>query len=144
MKPAVILPILLDVVVPIGGYFLLHALGMTDFWALTIAGAGTGVAAIAVGGVFVLGTCLAGRPLVYETGKPFATKGDPLRVAAYEQSWQHSPKFRQLLTGITVVWGIGFLLVSAATVAIVLHFPPDAVSRPFALSSCRASWCSSR
>lgn len=178
MKPAVILPILLDVVVPIGGYFLLHALGMTDFWALSIAGAGTGVAAIvntvrrrrldsigvlvvvevalsvallfltrdprvlllkpafytAVGGAFLLGTCLTGRPLVYETGKPFATKGDPRRLAAYEQSWQHSPKFRQVLTGVTVGWAIGFLLMSAATVAIVLHFPPNAVSSSFGLS----------
>ncbi|HEY4452808.1 MAG TPA: VC0807 family protein [Pseudonocardiaceae bacterium] len=178
MKPAVILPILLDVIVPIGGYFLLHALGMSDFWALTIAGAGTGVAAIvntvrkrrldsigllivlevalsvallfltrdprilllkpafytAVGGVFVLLTCVAGRPLVYETGKPFATKGDPVRLAAYEESWRESPRFRQVLTGVTVGWGIGFLLVSVATVAIVLHFPPDQVSGSFALS----------
>lgn len=178
MKPAVILPILLDVVVPIGGYFLLHALGLSDFWALTIAGAGTGVAAIvntvrkgsldgigllvvvevalsvallfltrdprilllkpafytAVGGVFVLATCFAGRPLVYETGKPFATKGDPVRLAAYEESWRQSRRFRQVLTGVTVGWGIGFLLVSAATVAIVLHFPPNQVSGSFALS----------
>lgn len=178
MKPAVLIPILLDIVVPIGGYFLLHALGMTDFWALTIAGAGTGVAAIvntvrrraldgigllimvevalsvallfltrdprvlllkpafytAVGGLFVLGTCLVRRPLVYETGKPFATKGDPARLAAYEHSWRHSPKFRSVLTGVTVGWGIGFLLVSAATVAIVLSFPPDQVSGSFALS----------
>jgi hypothetical protein len=178
MKPGVILPILLDVIVPIGGYFLLHALGMSDFWALTIAGAATGAAAIVntvrkrkldsigllivlevalsvallfvtrdprilllkpafyttIGGLFVLGTCVAGRPLVYETGKPFATRGDPARLAAYEQSWQESPKFRQVLTGVTVGWGIGFLLVSVATVAIVLHFPAEAVSSSFALS----------
>jgi hypothetical protein len=33
-----------------------------------------------------------------------------------------------------VGWGIGFLLVSAATVAVVLHFPPSQVSSSFALS----------
>jgi hypothetical protein len=72
--------------------------------------------------------------LVYETGKPFATKGDPVRLAAYEESWRQSPRFRQVLTGVSVAWGIGFLLMSVATVAIVLHFPPDQVSRSFALS----------
>jgi hypothetical protein len=35
------LPMLLDIVIPIAGYYVLHALGVDDFWALTIAGAGT-------------------------------------------------------------------------------------------------------
>ena len=174
----IMIPILLDVIVPIGGYFLLHALGFSDFWALAIAGAGTGAVTIvntvrrrrldgigalvvlevalsvallfvtrdprilllkpafytAVGGLFALGTCFAGRPLVYETGKPFATKGDPRRLAAYEQAWEVSARFRRGITGVTVGWGIGFLLVSVATVAIVLHFPPGQVSSSFALS----------
>jgi hypothetical protein len=35
------LPILLDLLIPTCGYYLLHWLGMSDFWALTIAGAVT-------------------------------------------------------------------------------------------------------
>jgi hypothetical protein len=174
----ILLPALLDVIVPIGGYFLLHALGLSAFWSLTIAGAGTGVVTVvntvrrrrldglgllvllevalsvalllftrdprvlllkpafytAVAGVFALSTCVAGKPLVYEAGKPFASKGDPRRLAAYDQVWQTSDRFRRVLTGVTVGWGIGFLLVSAATVAVVLHFPPSQISSSFALS----------
>jgi hypothetical protein len=38
-----ILPVLLDLVVPTAGYFALHALGVGDAWALTVAGSATGV-----------------------------------------------------------------------------------------------------
>ena len=174
----ILLPVLLDVVVPIGGYFLLRALGIGVFWALTIAGAGSGLTTIvntvrrrrldglgllvlleialsvvllfvtrdprvlllkpafytAIGGLFALGTCVAGRPLVYETGKPFASKGDPRRAQAYETAWQTSARFRRVLTEITVGWGIGFLLCTAITVVVVLHFPPSQVSSSFVLS----------
>lgn len=41
------LPPLLDVIVPTVGYYVLHALGLGDFWALTLAGAVTAVWAIA-------------------------------------------------------------------------------------------------
>lgn len=39
-------PLLLDLVIPTGGYFLLHSVGLTDFWALTIAGSVTGLNAV--------------------------------------------------------------------------------------------------
>ena len=38
-----LLPTLLDLVIPTAGYFLLHWAGLPDIWALTIAGAATGV-----------------------------------------------------------------------------------------------------
>lgn len=41
-----LLPTLLDVVVPIVVYYVLHVLGVGDFWALTAAGVGTGVYAL--------------------------------------------------------------------------------------------------
>lgn len=40
------LPLLLDLVVPTAGYFLLHALGLSDFWALTIAGSAAGLGTV--------------------------------------------------------------------------------------------------
>lgn len=39
-------PLLLDLVIPSAGYFALHALGLSDFWALTIAGSVTGLNAV--------------------------------------------------------------------------------------------------
>lgn len=41
-----LLPALLDLVIPTVGYFLLHWAGLPDIWALTIAGAATGVYAL--------------------------------------------------------------------------------------------------
>jgi intracellular septation protein A len=41
-----LLPTLLDLVIPTAGYFLLHWAGLPDIWALTIAGAATGVNAL--------------------------------------------------------------------------------------------------
>ena len=43
---AAVIPMLLDVVIPTAGYYLLHALGVTDFWALTLAGAVTAAWAV--------------------------------------------------------------------------------------------------
>jgi len=42
----VLLPTLLDLVIPTAGYFLLHWAGLPDTWALTIAGSATGVNAL--------------------------------------------------------------------------------------------------
>jgi hypothetical protein len=41
-----LLPTLLDLVIPTVGYFLLHWAGLSDVWALTIAGSATGVNAL--------------------------------------------------------------------------------------------------
>jgi hypothetical protein len=38
-----LLPVLLDLVVPTAGYFLLHAAGVSDVWALTVAGSAAGI-----------------------------------------------------------------------------------------------------
>lgn len=43
---AAVVPLLLDVVVPTASYYLLHALGVDDFWALTLAGAITAAWAV--------------------------------------------------------------------------------------------------
>lgn len=41
-----LLPYLLDLLVPLAGYFLLHAAGLGDVWALTLAGSGTALVAL--------------------------------------------------------------------------------------------------
>jgi hypothetical protein len=42
-----LLPILLDLVVPTAGYFVLHALGVADVWALTVAGSAAALVTVA-------------------------------------------------------------------------------------------------
>lgn len=48
------LPLLLDIVIPVAGYYILHAIGLSDFWALTLAG-------VATAGYTVVNTVRRGR-----------------------------------------------------------------------------------
>lgn len=45
-KLRAVLPMLLDVTIPVAGYYVLSACGLDDFWALTIAGVATAVNAV--------------------------------------------------------------------------------------------------
>jgi hypothetical protein len=45
-RVATLLPLLLDLIVPTLGYFVLHALGLSDVWALTVAGSAAAVLVI--------------------------------------------------------------------------------------------------
>ncbi|MFE0025689.1 VC0807 family protein [Amycolatopsis sp. NPDC059021] len=173
------LPVLLDLVVPIGGYFLLHqGFGLSAFWSLTIAGAATGVTALAgtirrrrldalgaliflemalsavllfvtddprvvlakpafylaAAAVFALVTCFVGKPLVYESGKPFATKGDPAMLAAYERSWTVSHRFRRAMRGVTAFWAAAFAADAVLRVVVVYSLPPERVDESVWLS----------
>jgi hypothetical protein len=172
------LPLLADIVIPVAGYYLLHALGLGDFWALTISGMATGLNAvantilrrrldglgllvvielalsiallfvtrdprivlikpsfyIAVGGGYALVSCFAGKPLVYFSAMPFATRGDPKRLTAYERAWDDSPAFRRIMRVLTVVWGVAFLVDAVVRVVIVYRFGPDQVNRSLLLS----------
>jgi hypothetical protein len=80
---------------------------------------------IAIGGAYCLATAFAGRPLVYETARPFATKGDAEREAAWERCWTASEPFRRELRLLTVLWGVGFLLEAVARAALVYSLPVD-------------------
>jgi hypothetical protein len=46
-KARAVLPLAADVVVPVAGFFVLSAIGLSDTWALTLAGAATGVRTLA-------------------------------------------------------------------------------------------------
>jgi intracellular septation protein A len=171
-------PLLLDVVVPTVGYFVLHAAGLSDFWALAVAGSATALVTVvntvkrrrldalgvlvvieialsvallfvtrdprillvkpsffvAVGGIFCLVTLFLGRPLVFTTAKPMATKGDPRRAAAYEMAWDRSPRFRQLERTITAAWGIAFVAEAVLRALVVYHYPADQIRNSILLS----------
>jgi hypothetical protein len=158
-----LLPLLLDLVVPTVGYFLLHALGLSDVWALTVAGSAAGVMAIvnsirlrhidllgvlvcaelalsvalavvtddprlvlaraafylAVGGVVLLVSGFAGRPITYTAAEPMATKGDPARARAYATVWERSPAFRSIHVRLSVVIGLGMLAYAVLRIVII-------------------------
>ena len=163
-RPAAAVPLLLDVVVPTASYYLLHAVGVEDFWALTLAGAATAAWAVvatirrgrldglgllvvlelvlsaallvvvrdprivllkpsfytAAAGLYMLWTCLLGRPLSVETSRPFLVEGDPDRAAAADAAWADDPAFRREHVVQSAVWGVTWLVESVVRGVIVL------------------------
>ena len=74
-----LLPILLDLVIPTAGYFVLHWAGLSDVWALTIAGSATAVNALLTTvrrgrldalGLLVVAEIAVSVALVASTGDP--------------------------------------------------------------------------
>ncbi|MFJ5271172.1 VC0807 family protein [Streptomyces sp. NPDC088358] len=149
-----LLPLIVDVAVPIGSYYLLKSgLGMSTMAALgwssvvpavrtvwsvarerkvnalaalilfvNVAGlllslvAGdprlmlakdSGVSSVI--GIGVLVSVLAGRPMMTTAMKPFVTKGDPARTAAWERLLSGSERFRKFERTFSLVWGVALL-----------------------------------
>ncbi|MEU0040228.1 MULTISPECIES: VC0807 family protein [unclassified Streptomyces] len=149
-----LLPLIVDVAVPIGSYYLLRSgLGMSTMAALgwssvvpavrtvwsvarerkvnalaalilfvNVAGlllslvAGdprlmlakdSGVSSVI--GIGVLVSVLAGRPMMTTAMKPFVTKGDPARTAAWERLLSGSERFRKFERTFSLVWGVALL-----------------------------------
>jgi hypothetical protein len=111
-----LLPTLLDLVVPIVVYFVLRALGVDQFWALTVAGIGTGVYALFTTirhrkldfiGILVLLEVALSAALLFTTDDP--------RVVAIK------PAFYTALAGLyfllTCVVGKPVVYVAAAPIA---------------------------
>ncbi|WP_410623922.1 VC0807 family protein [Amycolatopsis sp. cmx-8-4] len=89
---------------------------------------------VGVAGVYALGSLFVGRPLVFEAGKPFATRGDPRTVEAYDRSWAVSEPFRTAIRSVTLVWGAGFLVDAVLRVIIVYSFSPAEITDSLLLS----------
>src|SRR5262249_35376300 len=79
-------------------------------------------------------TCVVGRPIGYEVAKPIASRGDPLRLAAYERAWKHSATFRRVETLITLGWGLAFLADAILRVVVVFSFTPEQIEQSLVLS----------
>jgi hypothetical protein len=119
-------PLLLDLVLPVGGYLLLHnAFGLSTIWASAVAAAVTGIV--------VLTTCFTGRPLVYDAGKPFATHGDPGLLTAYEWTWMTSTRFRRVIRGVTAGWGVAFLMDAVMRIVEACSLPARQLDRSLLL-----------
>lgn len=84
--------------------------------------------------IYAFATCLVGRPIGYESAKPIATKGDPVRLAAYERAWERSPEFRRTERVITAAWGAAFLADAVLRVLVVYSFSANQVGESLLLS----------
>jgi intracellular septation protein A len=67
-------------------------------------------------GVYLLLTCIFGRPVAYETARRVLSRGDSARGAAYERAWSVSAEVRMRLRIMTAAWGIVFLIDAAVRV----------------------------
>jgi hypothetical protein len=78
----------------------------------------TGIASI-----WLIGSAFTAKPLTLEGSKPFATKGDPLRTAAWERAWAELPQFRLAHRLLTFGLGMASMADAILRVVVVYRFP---------------------
>ena len=86
----------------------------------------TGIAAI-----YLMVNAFSSQPISFQSSRAIATKGDPIRTAAFEQAWRDLPQFRRAHKMLTFGWGFASMVDSILRVVIVYRFPVD-----------RAAWLS--
>ncbi len=151
---AALRPLLIDVGIPVGTYYLLRdAFGASLWLALALSSTGPAVRAIAglmaerklnqlavlilavnLAGIAVsfltgdpramiakdsivssvvafaiLGSVVLRRPLMSAGLRPFMTKGEPRRTAAWDRLSAASPRFRRLELLFSTIWGLALL-----------------------------------
>src|SRR5689334_8957981 len=156
---AALRPLLIDVGIPVGTYYLLRdAFGLSLWLSLALSSIGPAVRSIAglmaerklnllavlmlavnLAGIAVsfltgdpramiakdsavssviafaiLGSVLLRRPLMSAGLKPFMTKGEPRRTAAWDRLSTASPRFRRLESLFSTIWGLALLAECAA------------------------------
>ncbi|MET8850029.1 VC0807 family protein [Amycolatopsis sp. NPDC004625] len=156
----------IDIAVPIGTYYALHALGASDFTALAASGVFplartlhqfakertlnslalvvlvtnvvgmlltfvTGDARMMIAkdslgsgitGLVILASAFTATPIMTKTMRPFLTRGNAAREAAWERLGRNG-KFNAVLRRCSVIWGIGFVLESSARIAGAFTLP---------------------
>jgi hypothetical protein len=75
---------------------------------------------LTVGGLVILASAWAERPLMRTALKPVAAKGEPSREAAFERAWANSRRFRALYRAMTA--GLGGVLIIDAVVRVVIIY----------------------
>lgn len=73
-----------------------------------------------VAGMYAVATCRWGRPLMLDATKPMAAGGNPVRAAAFEAAWRHSPPFRRLERAMTA--GLGAVLIAEAALRVLIVY----------------------
>ncbi|WP_433281021.1 VC0807 family protein [Pseudonocardia xinjiangensis] len=77
-----------------------------------------------IAGIVLLGSCLAGRPAMYALMRR-AVAGDPGKAAEWDRRWTTQPRFRRIMSVVSVVWGAGLLVDAVVRVPLVYLLPPD-------------------
>lgn len=67
-------------------------------------------------GLLFLGSAAIGRPLIYQLARAGLVRKSPDEVAAFEAK-RNTPRFRRVMTIMTLTWGIGLLASSALACA---------------------------
>jgi len=156
---AALRPLVIDIGIPLGSYFLLrNAFGLSLWLSLALSSIGPALRATAgvvakrqlnllavlilavnLAGIAVsfltgdpramiakdsilssviayaiLGSVLLRRPLMSAGLKPFMTRGDPQRAAAWNRLSTASPRFRRLESLFSTIWGLALLAECAA------------------------------
>lgn len=62
-----------------------------------------------IGGVYLLCTSFRGKPMNYEGVRGMAARKDALRGDAVDKAWEESPRFRSMVRGSAIAWGIAFI-----------------------------------
>ena len=159
---AALRPLLIDVGIPVGSYYLLrNAFGVSLWLSLALSSLGPAVRAIvgllaerklnllaalmlavnltgiavsflagdpramiakdsiisSVIAFAILGSVVLRRPLMSAGLKPFMTKGEPRRTAAWDRLSTASPQFRRLELLFSTIWGVTLLAECAARLA---------------------------
>ena len=159
---AALRPLLIDVGIPLGTYYLLrNAFGLSLWLSLALSSIGPAVRAVtglvaerklnvlamlilavnlagiavsfltgdpramiakdsAVSSVIafaILGSVVLRRPLMSAGLKPFMTRGEPRRTAAWDRLSTASPRFRRLELLFSMIWGVTLLAECAARLA---------------------------
>lgn len=69
-------------------------------------------------GLVFLGSAAIGRPLIYQLARAGLARKSPGEVAAFEAK-RDTPRFRRVMTIMTLVWGVGLLTSSALACVLV-------------------------
>lgn len=84
---------------------------------------------VAVAGLIVLGSTWTERPMMQVALKPVATKGDPLRAAAYDRLWSSSRRFRAIYRFVNGTLGSVLLADAVLRIVVIYSFPPDRIAQ---------------
>jgi hypothetical protein len=78
-------------------------------------------------GIAILASVLARQPLMTAGMRPFVTRGNAAREAAFGRLLDTSARFRQLEARFSVIWAGAFLAECAARVAVAVTLPVNTV-----------------
>ncbi|WP_158884244.1 VC0807 family protein [Amycolatopsis anabasis] len=79
-------------------------------------------------GIAVLCSAFLGRPIMTAAMKPWVTKGDPAKLAAWDRLAAASPRFRRAERTFSIVWGAALLTECVARVVGAYTLPIDTMA----------------